>query len=192
LTNLGCENDPQIITKQVQANLMQLPVRYPAITVPQGSSRFIHARDSAGKIFTWKPSVQLSRYTAQYTEFFATGNDVEYLIDIADSHTCITTDTLLMQVLKKPGYYLPTAFTPNGDGLNDIARPYLVGMKGLKNFSVFNRWGQLVFYTTKEGEGWNGKYNGEDLDTGVYIWMLEFYDNSNLLINKKGTITIIR
>jgi gliding motility-associated-like protein len=176
----------------VQVNRQQTPVRYKSITVPQGSSHFIHARDAIGKTILWKPSVQLSRYNTQYTEFFATGNDVAYLIDITDSHTCITTDTLLMQVLKKPGYYLPTAFTPNGDGLNDVARPYLIGMKALKSFSVFSRWGQLVFYTTREGEGWNGKYNGEDLDTGVYVWMLEFYNADSQLVTGKGTITIIR
>jgi gliding motility-associated-like protein len=192
ITNLGCENDPRTITKQVQLNRQHIPISYRSVTVPQGSSHFVHIRDSVGNVYNWKPALQLSRYNAQYTEFFATGNDVQYLIDITDSHTCVTTDTLLMQVLKKPGYYLPTGFTPNGDGLNDVARPYLVGQKALRNFSVFSRWGQLVFYTTKEGEGWNGKYNGENLDTGVYVWMLEFYNNNNQLITEKGTITIIR
>lgn len=192
LISLGCENDPKTITKQVQVNRQHIPVRYRDITVPQGSSKFVHVRDSIGNNYRWSPPIQLSRYNTQYTEFFANGNDVQYLIDITDVHTCVTTDTLLMQVLKKPGYYLPTGFTPNGDGLNDVARPYLVGQKSLKSFSVFNRWGSLVFYTTREGEGWDGKYNGENLDTGVYIWMLEFYNNDNRLVTEKGTITIIR
>jgi gliding motility-associated-like protein len=192
LISLGCENDPKSITKTVQVNRQHTPVRYRDITVPQGASHFIHVRDTVGNIYSWIPRLQLSKYDAQYTEFFATGNDVRYLVNITDIHTCVTTDTVLMQVLKKPGYYLPTGFTPNGDGLNDVARPYLVGMKGLKSFSVFNRWGQLVFFTNKEGEGWTGKNNGEDLDTGVYIWMLEFYNNDNKLITEKGTITLIR
>ncbi|MCX6317203.1 MAG: gliding motility-associated C-terminal domain-containing protein [Bacteroidetes bacterium] len=192
LVNLGCENDPQIVTKKIQANPLHTPVRYRDITVPQNASQFIHVRDTVGKNYSWRPRIQLSNYNAQYTEFFATGNDVLYYIDITDPHTCVTTDTILMQVLKKPGYYLPTAFTPNGDGLNDVVRPYLVGMKSLKSFSVFNRWGQLVFFSTKEGETWNGKNNGEDLDTGVYVWMLEFYNNDGKLITEKGTITLIR
>lgn len=192
MTTLGCENDPQTITKQILVNQADAGVRYRTITVPFGSSQFIHVRDSIGSNYSWKPKTQLSSYDSQYTEFFATGNDVEYLIDITDNHTCITTDTLLMQVLKKTGFYLPTAFTPNGDGLNDIARPYLIGMKELKSFSVYNRWGNLLFYTRKYGEGWNGKSKGIDQPNGVYVWILEFYDNNNVLITEKGTITIIR
>lgn len=192
LVNVGCENDPKSITRRIQVNRQHVPVRYKDITVPQGSSKFIHVRDSIGSNYRWSPPVQLTNYHSQYTEFLANGTDVRYLIDITDPHTCVTTDTLLMQILKKPGYYLPTAFTPNGDGLNDVVRPYLVGMKSLKSFSVFNRWGNLVFYTTREGEAWDGKYNGENLDNGVYIWMLEFYNNDNRLITEKGTITIIR
>ena len=173
-------------------NPQHTPVRYHTFTIPEGASKFIHVRDSVGKQYTWTPRVQLSAYDQQYTEFIATGSDVEYLIKITDQHTCVTVDTMLLQVLKKKGYYLPTGFTPNGDGLNDVVRPYLVGMKGLKNFSVFNRWGNLVFQTNREGEGWNGKLNGEDLDSGVYIWMLEFYDADNRVVNAKGTVTLIR
>jgi gliding motility-associated-like protein len=191
-TTLGCENFPDSVTRKVQVNKPKEGIRYKTITVPQGASMYIHVRDSVGKNYWWKPSTQLSRYTTQYTEFFATGNDVDYTIEITDIHTCVTTDSLLMQILKKPGYYLPTAFTPNGDGLNDDVRPYLVGMKSLKSFSVFNRWGNLVFFSKKEGEAWNGKSNGVNQDNGVYVWILEFYDSNNKLVTEKGTITIIR
>lgn len=192
LISLGCENDPKEITRNVQVNPQHKPVRYRDITVPEGSRRFIHVRDSIGEIFRWSPPVQLTNYYSQYTEFIANGTDILYLIDITDPHTCVTTDTILMQVLKKPGYYLPSGFTPNGDGLNDVVRPYLVGMKALKSFSVFNRWGQLVFFSTKEGEGWDGRLNGDPLDSGVYVWMLEFYNKQDQLITEKGTITLIR
>ncbi len=192
ITNLGCETDPKTISKPVQVNRQHTGVRYRDITVPEGASKFIHIRDSVGTKYSWQPQLQLSKYDAQYTEFFATGNDVLYLIDITDEHTCVTKDTILMQVLKKPGYYLPTGFTPNGDGLNDVARPYLVKMKALKSFSVFNRWGLLLFHSTREGEGWDGTFKGEAQNTGVYIWILEFYTNDNKLVTEKGTITLIR
>lgn len=191
-TAVGCENFSDSVIRKVQVNKPKDGIRYKTITVPQGASMYIHVRDSIGKNYLWQPSIQLSRYTTQYTEFFATGNDVDYKIQITDPHTCITTDSLLMQILKKPGYYLPTAFTPNGDGLNDDVRPYLVGMKSLKSFSVFNRWGNLVFFSKKEGEAWNGKSNGVNQDNGVYVWILEFYDSNNKLVTEKGTITIIR
>lgn len=192
LTALGCESDPQTMTKQVWANAAAAGIRYAGSTVPLGSSKFIHIRDSIANNYNWKPRIQLSNYNERYTEFFATGNDIEYLIEMTDIHTCVTTDTILMRVLKKPGYYLPTAFTPNGDGLNDVVRPYLVGMQSLQRFSVFNRWGNLIFSTNREGEGWDGKLKGLTQDSGVYAWILEFINAAGNKVTEKGTITIIR
>ncbi len=192
MATLGCENDTQTVVKTVQVNRQAPGYRYRDITVPQYSSAFVHVRDTIGPVYNWRPPIHLSSYTTPYTEFFADGNDVRYFIDITDEHTCVTTDTLQMLVLKKSGYYLPSAFTPNNDGLNDLARPYLIGMKGLKSFSVFNRWGQLVFFTQTYGEGWDGRFKGVEQPTGVYVWILEFYNADNKLVTEKGTITVIR
>ena len=192
ITTLGCETDPKTITKQLVVNNPVTPVRYKNITVPEGETWPIHARDTVGNSYTWRPQIQLSGYNSQATQFSATASDVQYFIDIIGSNTCVTTDTLLMQVLKKPGYYLPTAFTPNGDGLNDVAIPYLVGMRSLKSFSVFNRWGNRVFYTETYRQGWDGKYKGIEQATGMFVWILEYYDLDNKLITAKGNITVIR
>jgi gliding motility-associated-like protein len=192
LIALGCENDTQTVKRSVLVNRSVQGIRYPDLTVPLGSSKFIHVRDSIGKIYNWKPAAQLSSYWTQYTEFYATNDDIEYLIDITDEHTCVTTDTLQMLILRQPGYYLPTAFTPNGDGLNDIARPYLIGQKALKNFSVFDRWGNRVFYTTREGEGWDGKIKGAPAGTGVYVWVLVYEDSNSKVVTARGTISVIQ
>ena len=188
---LGCENDPKSITKQVRVNDPAAGIRYNTITVPQGYTRYIHVRDSIGNVYSWRPQKQLTRYDAQYTEFNAI-DDVEYLIDITDGHTCVTTDTLQMLVLKKTGYYLPSAFTPNGDNLNDVARPYLINLKSLKSFSIYDRWGQRVYYTVTDGEGWDGKHGGKDQAPGVYVWVLEFITTDNRQVMEKGLITLIR
>ena len=192
VTALGCENDPRTISKTILVNKAATGIVYREITVPLGSSQYIHVRGDIGKIYDWKPHVQLSRYNEQYTEFFAANDDVKYLIDITDEHTCVTTDTMQMLVLKKPGFYLPTAFTPNGDGLNDVLKPYLVGMKSLKSFSIFNRWGDRVFYSVTYGEGWDGKFKGTDQEPGVYVWILVFVDSNNKTVTEKGTVTLIR
>jgi gliding motility-associated-like protein len=65
-------------------------------------------------------------------------------------------------------------------------------MKGLKNFSIFNRTGQLLYYTQTYGQGWDGKFRGTDQATGVFVWVLEFYDSNNKVVMEKGTITLIR
>lgn len=191
LTALGCENYPDSIIKKVVVNQNKPGTTYTSITVPEGSTKFIHARDSVGTYFQWTPLQSLSNYNERYTEFRGL-DDITYQIRISDIHTCVTVDTVTILILKKPGFYLPTAFTPNGDGLNDIARPYLVGMKGLKSFSIFNRWGDQLFFTKTYGAGWNGKFNGELQNNGVYVWVLEFYDGNGKLRMEKGTITLIR
>ncbi len=191
LEALGCENFADSIVRKVQVNKPKDGIQYRNITVAEGAREYIHARAGVGNIYNWQPRLQLSNYTAQYTQFTAT-DDQQYIITITDPHTCITVDTLQMLVLKKPGYYLPTAFTPNGDGLNDFAIPYLVGMKGLKSFTVYNRGGQLLFATTTYQQGWDGKHKGEAQPNGVYVWVLEYYDNNNLVVQQKGTITLIR
>ncbi len=71
-------------------------------------------------------------------------------------------------------------------------QPYLIGMKGLISFSVFNRWGNLVFYTNIYGKKWDGKFQGVAQNAGVFVWILEFYDNNNKKVMEKGTITLIR
>lgn len=192
LKTLGCENYPVQVTKKIKVSSPLAGIRYRDITVPKGESRIISVRDTVGSIYNWKPRIQLSNYNSAVTEFFTNGSDIRYLIDITDENTCVTTDTLQMLVLKTPGHYLPTAFTPNGDGLNDDIRPYIVGMKSLKNFSIFNRWGNRVFYTTKYGEGWNGKLGGAVQPVGVFVWILEYYTTDDKLVTAKGTITIIR
>ena len=87
---------------------------------------------------------------------------------------------------------LPTAFTPNNDGKNDKLTPFLAGIKTLKRFTVYNRWGNIVFTTTREGEGWNGTYDGRVLPTDVFVWTIEYIDRKNQRATKKGTVTLIR
>ncbi len=191
LTALGCENDPDTMIKKVQVNVQKPGITYKPVLVPQGSKEFLHVRDSIGSIYSWRPQISLNRYDTRYTEFFAV-DDVKYYIDISDIHTCVTTDTMQVLVMKKPGFYLPTAFTPNGDGLNDEVQPYLIGMKGLISFSVFNRWGNLLFRTSTYNKKWNGKFQGVDQSPGVYVWIVEYYDAGNKKVTEKGTITLIR
>jgi gliding motility-associated-like protein len=191
MTTLGCELDTQRMIRTVQVNRQVAGHKYNSITIPQASTSFMHVRDTVGTFYSWRPRVNLSSYDTRYTEATAV-DDITYYIDIADKHTCVTTDTISILVLKKPGFYLPSAFTPNGDGLNDLVRPYLVGMKGLHSFSVFNRWGNQIYYSEKYGDGWDGKHLNVTQAAGVYIWILKFYDANNKLVTEKGTITLIR
>ncbi len=191
MTAYGCETAPQNMTKNVWVNAPAKNIRYNDITLPPGYSRYLEARDRIGDNYNWQPAIQLNNYSIKNPLFQAL-DDVQYNISIVDPHTCITVDTQQVWILKKPGLYLPSAFTPNGDRLNDVVIPYLIGMKKLKRFSIFNRYGNVVFTTTTENQGWDGTYKGKLLDTAVFVWFIEYIDNNDKLITRKGSITLIQ
>jgi len=85
----------------------------------------------------------------------------------------------------------PNAFTPNGDGKNDLFRPITAGHHAVHIFRVDNRWGQTVFETTNERDGWNGRFNGVPQDMGVYFYYFK-YDCNGQTIEEKGDVTLIR
>jgi gliding motility-associated-like protein len=88
--------------------------------------------------------------------------------------------------------YVPTGFSPNGDGLNEILRPLALGMRSVDIFMVYNRWGQLMFRTTNIGEGWDGRYGGKEQAPGSYVWYAEGTDYLNRKISRKGSVVLIR
>jgi gliding motility-associated-like protein len=87
--------------------------------------------------------------------------------------------------------YMPTAFTPNGDGKNDLfGIPETVKMN-LNKFSIFDRWGNKVFNTNERNSGWDGSFKGAASPPGVYVYLIEGIVN-NKMIRLKGTVTLIR
>ena len=190
-SSLGCESVPQSIQRAIEVFDPLPGIRYRDITIPINYTSQIYARGGVGTVYNWKPSTQLSS-NGTYAPYFYAVNDVKYLIDITDQHNCITTDSLNVFVLKKKGFYMPNAFTPNKDGHNDDIQPYLVDMKALKRFSVYNRFGNLVFSTEKDGQGWDGTYKGVAMAAGSYVWVIEYVDTDGILKMEKGSVLLIR
>jgi gliding motility-associated-like protein len=88
--------------------------------------------------------------------------------------------------------YVPTAFSPNGDGMNDYFRPRYRGMISNFEISVYDRWGERVYYTTDPQIGWTGKKQGTYLPTGTYIWIMQYVSgDTGKLVKKNGSVTII-
>ena len=88
--------------------------------------------------------------------------------------------------------FVPNAFTPNGDGKNDILYVYSEGIKTVINFSVYDQWGELLFVSTNKESGWDGTYKGTKEPVGVYVYYLKAIMNNGHEVNKKGTITLLR
>jgi gliding motility-associated-like protein len=89
-------------------------------------------------------------------------------------------------------FYMPTAFTPNKDGKNDLCKPILFGNVLSYKFSIYNRWGQKIFETTNLQKGWDGKVSGFDTDSNIFVWLCNFQFQGQPIQNKKGTVALIR
>ena len=97
-----------------------------------------------------------------------------------------------IRVVDKSFFTIPTGFTPNGDGLNDRLNVRVAGLITLTNFSIYNKWGELVFQTNKLNTGWDGIYKGVLQNTGSFVWLAEGKDINGKSIKDRGSFLLIR
>jgi gliding motility-associated-like protein len=147
---------------------------------------------TGAEFYLWSPPTGLNNPNIS-NPVAILANGQRYILQVTSTAGCTAIDTIDVNVYKvKPDFYVPDAFTPNGDGLNDVFKPILIGMKSLKFFKVYNRLGQVVFSTNVQRKGWDGTINGNPQDAGVFVWMAEGEDYLGKIIFKKGTVTLIR
>ena len=112
---------------------------------------------------------------------------------ITDQYGCTKSITKPVDIFSNCTIYVPNAFTPNGDGKNDVFKPLNVNAVEQFEFRVLNRWGQEIFMTKNSGSGWNGSYNDRPQSSGTYIWTMRYADkNSGKIVEQKGTFILIR
>ncbi|MBS1510400.1 MAG: gliding motility-associated C-terminal domain-containing protein [Bacteroidetes bacterium] len=141
--------------------------------------------------YRWSPSSGLNN--AFISNPVATAfNKITYTVTASNAFGCVAKDDITLTVFAAADIFVPNAFTPNGDGVNDILRPILVGIKELKYFAVYNRYGQQVYYTTEPGKGWDGSVNGVMQNTSSYVWTVEAEDINGGMIKKNGMATLIK
>lgn len=110
----------------------------------------------------------------------------------ATNGQCVLKATFTVVVLEKEFIIFPTAFTPNGDNLNDFFRPSFSGIINNYELRIFNRWGEKVFESNTTNIGWDGEYKGENQPMETYTWYCTYKDFKNEKKLLKGNFTIIR
>ncbi|MEO7047562.1 MAG: gliding motility-associated C-terminal domain-containing protein [Ferruginibacter sp.] len=116
-----------------------------------------------------------------------------YLLNVMDINGCVGIDSI--NILSKdcsPVFFVPNAFTPNNDGLNDIFKPIISGHVEQYKFIIYNRFGQQIFSSQKINEGWDGTIRGKPQDTGTFIWTCSYKFRNEKNEFKKGTMVLIR
>lgn len=147
---------------------------------------------TGGDFYSWFPPTGLSD-THIANPVTTLNNDITYTVTVSAPAGCATSDTIHLKVVKGPEIYVPTAFTPNGDGLNDKFRIIPVGITNISYFNIYNRWGKLIFSTKDPSKGWDGTLNGIPQPAGTYVWVVAGYTSvDQSLLKKQGTLVLIR
>jgi len=121
-----------------------------------------------------------------------------YIVTVANGDGCSASDTMLVSVNKERPFYIPSAFSPNGDGINDnfVLSP---GPNAtiIHSIQIYNRWGALLFevpelLSSQSVMGWDGKFKGQSVTSGVYIYLVDvsFIDGERKILS--GDVTVVR
>jgi len=149
----------------------------------------LHA--SGGENYQWLPTTGLNNSNIA-DPIAVLDRDQSYILIITNNDGCEARDSLNIKVYKGPEVYLPNAFTPNGDGHNDVLKLVAPGIRTLNYFRIYNKSGILLFETSDMKKGWDGSFSGRTQPAGAYIWMLSATDINGKKFFKKGVAILIR
>ncbi len=186
----GCAYTDSVLVQTTGLSAADFTIDAQDDTVLLGNSTVITVLPAGDFSYTWIP-------------VNATGNIVEvtpeatttYWVTISDSLGCSYRKQITIYavdvICEEPYIYIPNAFTPNGDGKNDVL--YLRGEYiDEMDLKIFDRWGELVFETDKPSVGWDGTYKGEPVEPAVFVYHLRVKCWGGEEFFKKGNITVIR
>jgi gliding motility-associated-like protein len=142
--------------------------------------------------YIWQPAGNLSCANCSDPVFTADTTTL-FVVTGTAATNCKATDSLLITVLPALKFDLPNAFTPNGDGSNDVFLPVFKG-EVFEQFhlKIYSRWGKLVFESSSPNQGWNGTIDGASLPSDVYIFVMDYRFTDGRSGQESGDITLLR
>ena len=142
--------------------------------------------------YSWTPGAGLSCNDCAQPLFDSVSGYYSYSLFITYNNTCQISDTINVIVVSQHIIYVPNAFTPNGDGVDDEFKVFPRGGIILLDLKIFDRWGEKVFETQDLNSGWDGRFKGELESPGIYVYTLNVTFDDNKSISKQGSISLIR
>jgi gliding motility-associated-like protein len=139
-----------------------------------------------GMKYTWLPN-------GETTEIISADTG-QYTVTKIDQYNCKATKTVVIYELCNARIYIPNAFSPNEDGDNPIFKPIGININNYE-LKIFNRWGEIIFYSQNIINGWDGKYLGENVPVGVYPYIIKYSKEATSdkeLVVKKGIVNLFR
>ncbi len=147
--------------------------------------------------YNWTPSNSLSCFSCPNPSGVLIDSK-QYTIQVLSDSGCIATDSINIIVeCKDANLLIPNAFTPNNDRLNDIFYPIARGVKSIKVFAIYDRYGKMVFerknFNPNDSQlGWDGKRSGMDQTSNVYVYYLEAECYAGEILKRRGSVTLLR
>lgn len=151
----------------------------------------IELKAGNGQQFKWMPSNGLSDAHIRNPRLTVTGNAV-YVVTATNTNGCYVMDTLSIKTItdSKNSFSIPSAFSPNGDGKNDCFGLQHWGNVKINEFSIYNRWGQVVFTTKDPARCWDGTINGKKQAAETFVYKISAVSSCGE-IQRHGTVTIV-
>ena len=115
-----------------------------------------------------------------------------YYVVVTSPIGCQSVDSVFLTVIFDPIVEFPNAFSPNGDGRNDLFSVIVRGPVSLEVYSIYNRWGEIVFSGISPEDGWDGTWKGDPQDVGTYVYHFAGTDPNGVRIERHGTLTLVR
>lgn len=147
---------------------------------------------TGAKHYTWSPADGLKNPNSSFTHA-APENNTVYTVQGIDENGCTNTASALLEVYRGKGrLFIPDAFTPNGDGINDCYKVFVPGDVTQFYFSIYNRFGERVFHATDRNHCWNGYHNGAPAELATYVYYYVAESSACGRVFRKGNMHLIR
>lgn len=185
-----CPSPESTARQQVIIDKPKAGISYPVKIAVENLPLQLEARQ-IGEMVLWKPADGLG-YNRSWLPVFRSMEDKKYLVEVKTNSGCIAVDTQIVIVIKNIGIYVPGAFTPDNNGVNDLLKPVLYGIKALNYFRIYNRWGKLMYQSNNAEPGWDGLFKGNRQEMNTYTWLLEAVGADGKKYIKSGTTVLIR
>ena len=157
----------------------------------QDSVLFQAIQSGYGYYYFWSPAAFFSNINESSAWGTISSQKSNISLTVSDAYGCKSTTSQELDPSLCCQIVLPNAFTPNGDGRNDVFRPLGSGLHTFHKFTIANRWGQIVFESANSKFEWDGNFNGVPQEMDVYYYILS-YDCGGKTLEQKGDVTLIR
>jgi gliding motility-associated-like protein len=145
----------------------------------------------SGVTYDWVPPSGLSD-SAIRNPYATIADNVTYTVKVVSPEGCSAFGEVKLSIRQAASIFIPDAFSPNGDGINEQFLPIIRQDFSLKYFRIYSRWGEVIFFSIQADQGWDGQFKGLPVASGSYVYTIEAITGQGKTVRKEGSVLLIR